>query len=282
MIAEITLERPPSYPAQYLVPSYPSAWLDNWYQEQIKEFSKSQLHSFNYQSFQERTDRAKAPLVCKEDMLAYNVCYGASHIARLRQLLDFFDFSRDKDIPNLVRIFDYGSGQGLASLTLLEYLQSIPKKIQIDLHLIEPSSLALKHAAYLIQGHPANNQHVIKINSHQTTLNDLPIITQPASLNFHLFSNVLDFAYLNRFDLCYWEERILQQRRSHLCLAVSPAFLSGKVGFDKLKDSCSGANLLVDHYGINVPAHSYSAYEQQIIHRNHPSQLLALYFDLED
>lgn len=213
-------------------------------------------------------------------MLAYNVLYGSSHIARLRQLLDYFDFSRD--MPNSIRVFDYGCGQGLASLTLLEYLQILPEKLQIDLHLIEPSSLALQHAVNLIQSHPANNQHTIKIAAHQTTLNDLPVITQPVSLTLHLFSNVLDFTYLNRFDLRYWVERVLQQRRSHLCLAASPAFLSGKVGFDELKASCSGSKLLVDHYGINVPAHSYSAYERQIIHRHHPSQLLALYFDLKN
>lgn len=271
MIADITLER---------LPSSPATWLDNWYQEQIKEFRKSQPYSFNYQSFQERTDRAKAPLVCKEDLLAYNVYYGASHVARLRRLLDYFDFSRD--MPNPIRVLDYGCGQGLASLTLLEYLQTSPEKLQIDLHLIEPSSLALQHAARLVKSHPASKQHTIKIASHQTTLNDLPVITQPVSLTLHLFSNVLDFAYLNRFDLRYWVEHVLQQGGSHLCLAASPAFLGGKVGFDELKGNCSGSKLLVDHYGINIQAHSYSAYEQQIIHRHHPSQLLALHFDLED
>lgn len=272
MIIDIDIERP--------AVSIPSAWLDNWYQEQIKEFRKSQSYSFNYHSFQERTERAKAPLVYKEDLLIYNICYGASHIARLRQLLDYFDFSRE--MPNSIQVLDYGCGQGLASLTLLEYLQISPKKLQINLHLIEPSSLALQHAAYLIKSHPANNQHTIKIASHQTTLNDLPVITQPVPLTLHLFSNVLDFAYLNRFDLHYWAERVLQQRHSHLCLAASPAFLSGKVGFDELKNKCPKSKLLVDHYGINVSAHSYSAYERQIIHRNHPSQLLALYFDLEN
>jgi hypothetical protein len=138
-----------------------SGGVEAWYQQQLAEFVQTQGYHFSYRTFQDRTDRAKAPLVTAADLVAYNACYAASHIARFRCLLDHFVDCQQ--LSPSIRVVDYGCGQGLASLVLLEYLQDYPQSLQIELHLIEPSALALQHATAYVQHHPAAQCHQITV-----------------------------------------------------------------------------------------------------------------------
>ena len=253
-----------------------SGGVEAWYQQQLAEFVQTQGYHFSYRTFQDRTDRAKAPLVTAADLVAYNACYAASHIARFRCLLDHF--ADCQQLSPSIRVVDYGCGQGLASLVLLEYLQDYPQSLQIELHLIEPSALALQHATAYVQHHPAAQCHHITVVAHQTTLNQLPMPSTPAEQTIHLFSNVLDIAYLRRFDLRYWAATTQQHTGEHICLGVSPAFWDGQVGFHQLLRLCPAPTVWVNQTHTLVNAEVYHIYQQRMLTKAHPTQLLAFRF----
>lgn len=250
--------------------------VDAWYQQQVAQFVQTQSAGFHYRQFQERTDRAKAPLLTPADLVAYNACYATAHIARFRCLLDHF--ANCQQLASSIRVLDYGCGQGLASVVLLEYLQAYPQRLEIELHLIEPSALALQHAVAYIEHHPAATRHQITVVAHQTTLNQLPQLGTSAAQTIHLFSNVLDIAYLRRFDLRYWASMIHEQTGEHICLGVSPAFWDGQVGFAQLLKLCPAPTIWVNQTNVNVRAQVYHIYQNRMLTKEHPTQLLAFRF----
>ena len=254
-----------------------SGGLDQWYDEQVRVLM--QQPNFNYaqfKAFQERIQRATAPIQYKIDLLTYNACYAASHIARLRTLLGYFTFNFKED-TGLIRVFDYGCGQGLASLVFLEKLQQQHVRLNVELHLIEPSALALQHAEHYVRQHPATQYHDVQILTHLTTLNHLPTIDHPATHTFHLFSNVLDMAYLGGFQLQHWKQRAQQQTGLHVCVAVSPAFISGQLGFKQILALCPDAHVWLNGE-VCGEAESWDVYNRCILKREFKAQMLAFKF----
>ncbi len=118
----------------------------------------------------------------EEQLLAYMYAYGKMHIAKLERACSYLP----EDVGR-VEVIDWGCGQGLATMALLDRLNS--ENIN-SVTLIEPSILCLKRAALHV------NQQFSKlatINKDFDSLSfkDLEIIPQSGQY-VHLFSNILD------------------------------------------------------------------------------------------
>lgn len=138
-------------------------------------------------------------LLNTEDQLcAYISAYGEMHWTKCRAAFQNFPF---RDLVNHFEIVDWGCGQGIASLSLIEMLRERDKlDLLHKVTLIDPSEIALNRA---------------DVNIRRATNGAIQIITQPKYLPnsgneteiqgitynkyivIHLFSNILDIPTIN-------------------------------------------------------------------------------------
>ena len=214
-----------------------SGGFDLFYQTQLTAFLQHHT-AFNYGDFANTTNRATRPLTTTGDLLAYNTCYAADHFARFSHLLAQLPKSSKTlcDAPVCLSVFDYGCGQGLASLALLTHLQD--REVDLVMHLIEPSEMALQAAAQYVQAFASTLRGQVRVQTYACGLDQLPdtLFVLPAGHTaVHLFSNVLDVSCLGLFDLSRLTRQMSSMCGKHLCLAVGPDFSNSQIGFDAFK-----------------------------------------------
>lgn len=139
-------------------------------------------------------------LLSEDELNAYMLAYGEMHEVKCRAAFQNFPFDR---IYNNVEIIDWGCGQGLASLVLMEMLsdrglEHFVKKIT----LIEPSQSALNRAKINLCQRVCGSAEVVAINKFLPSNSAVPenevtefISTQPNTI--HIFSNILDIPTVN-------------------------------------------------------------------------------------
>lgn len=121
----------------------------------------------------------------EEEMFEYMKRYGKMHYAKL---ISSFESTFPQYFDTPVNIVDWGCGQGLATITLLEKYDSL------DVHyitLVEPSEIVLKRAALHCRKFATNG----KLKTVCKKLDDVAssdIKVQRDVLTIHLFSNILD------------------------------------------------------------------------------------------
>lgn len=115
-----------------------------------------------------------------------------------------------------VHIFDYGCGQGLATLLLLENITGL-EGIVDDVTLIEPSKIALQRASHII-GCALPQTQVHSINKELDDLETEELSINPEKMNIHLFSNVLDIDSFDQFEVF---NKILKDGGTHYVIAIS-------------------------------------------------------------
>lgn len=137
-----------------------------------------------------------------------------------------------ESLPNILEIFDkeieiydWGCGQGLASICLLDYLQTkkIGYKIK-TINLIDPSVPATKRAEEVL---PCFDES-IKINTINKVFDDLAEEDFPISSTkkMHLFSNILD---IDTFDLAQFTHLFQHLfRGSNTFICVGPYYSKNK------------------------------------------------------
>lgn len=117
---------------------------EGFYHSLVKQF----VHDvpMSYSEFAHRTNRATLPLQSQQEALFYGVAYGLSHYNTFLQVLQHM--LRIDDTDTVLNIVDYGCGQGIATLAMLMHIanQQNPKNIHVNIHLIEPSTVALGNA----------------------------------------------------------------------------------------------------------------------------------------
>lgn len=249
----------------------------DFYDTQLAYFKHYCPH-FNYSAFRERLKRAVRPISSAEDLLAYNVCHSADHYARFEFLLDYVQNQTTPAITPPIRlcVFDYGCGQGLATLALLSHLKG--REVELIIHLIEPSELALSTAEQYVSALADSMQGTITVHTHQAGLDQVPdhVFTLPEGFSaVHLFSNILDMAYQRFFDLSRLVAQLNQMTGKHICFAVSPTYISGKQGFDQLRSLFAPNRLLldVDKWGVSV--RGYRIYQNIVRHYHAEGRFLA-------
>lgn len=194
---------------------------------QVQLFEQYLRAGSNFRAFQLRTQRAKAPLQSIEDMISYNAFYGARHYSAFWELLwqvAAHDFNKG---PVSLKVFDYGCGQGMATLALLTALQG-HCHYDIDLHLVEPSKLALDAAWQYANTMKSSFPGKVFIHKHNCSLDALPdyVFTRhPKAQTLHLFSNILDMAATGVYDLQVLLRQIKRIPGRQGILAISPSYI---------------------------------------------------------
>lgn len=133
--------------------------------------------------------RGKGILDDEAHLNMYLRSYGKMHKAKLdaafRSLPEIASTFSDE-----IEIYDWGCGQGIASICLLDYLQSknIGYKIK-SINLIDPSACATKRAEDVISCY----DNSITINTVNKAFDDLAVedFAVNSTKKLHLFSNIL-------------------------------------------------------------------------------------------
>jgi hypothetical protein len=177
-------------------------------------------------------DGGKAILTTQDHLDRYLFAFGNMHKAKL-----FHAISTITDLEalngNNIELIDYGSGQGIGSIALLDYLFNLTKGETItinDISLIEPSEIALNQASkYLNQCFSGFN--IKLINKTIELLDKGDLITNEEAIKFHIFSNILD---VNTFSLSELYDSISQtQVGQNYFICVSPDYYSGNCRLDE-------------------------------------------------
>lgn len=128
---------------------------------------------------------------------AYLASYVDWHKGKLTRAFELLN----EPLPRQFNIIDWACGQGIATLFLLDYIRKHNAVCSIrEVVLIEPSSIALHRAEYLI--HLANPN--IEIRTVNKRLDD--VVASDLKFNhqfsvFHMFSNILDIGGIDHKHL---------------------------------------------------------------------------------
>lgn len=146
----------------------------------------------------EVTEHGRKVLQTEDELNAYIAAYGEMHIVKCRAALQNFPFDNLEMFS--YEIFDWGCGQGLATLTLLDMLQERGKLSRLErIYLIEPSNLALQRATDWVRQNACPGIEVIAVNSYiPNDVNaSMPEISCSSRISINLFSNILDIRSLS-------------------------------------------------------------------------------------
>lgn len=146
----------------------------------------------------EVTNHGRSVLQAEDELNAYIAAYGEMHIVKCMAALQNFPFD---DLQYYeYEIFDWGCGQGLATLTLLDMLhdRGLLSRLK-SIYLIEPSSLALTRATNWVRQNSGPGVSVIPVNSYiPADINaSMPEVRCSSRISINLFSNILDIRSLN-------------------------------------------------------------------------------------
>lgn len=162
-----------------------------------RNFSKIRLLSYDMTKDIENCDavynslgRGIRVLTAEEQLIVYMKAYGLMHEAKLKSAFEHFPFEKIGEELNVV---DWGCGQAIATMVLLEYLQTHFPSIRVrNVLLIEPSAIAIERAKIHVL-HYDNTIQIKTINKGFDAITpeevsmpcDVPVL--------HLFSNILDY-----------------------------------------------------------------------------------------
>lgn len=163
-------------------------------------------------------------LSTEDELNCYMAAYGEIHKIKAFKAFDSFPFHEmDEDIE----IFDYGCGQGLASLCLIEIMRKKEKlHLLRKITLIEPSKISLLRAKINLRNAIdtwdceiifTSNFLPSSISSSNEEIKKLKI-TQPIAI--HLFSNILD---IENIDLRRLSTLISSSGFRHYVICIGPA-----------------------------------------------------------
>lgn len=194
----------------------------------------------------EYTEHGRKVLNTDEELDAYIAAYGEIHILKCRAALQNFPFDNACD-KSSYSIFDWGCGQGLATLTLLDMLYERGllaglKKIT----LIEPSLPALKRAISWVKKFAGPGVTVQEVNKFipSCDIEDLNEISCESKNSINLFSNILDIRTLS---LSWLARKTSSLAEKNYMICVGPKF-------------CRGTNTrIVDFCGYFQPKEFFSA-----------------------
>ncbi len=134
----------------------------------------------------------------QNQLLAYFHSYGKMHQAKMLSAIKPIE---QNELKGELEIYDWGCGQGLASICFLEYLnvQEIAYSIN-KFTLIEPSEIAIKRASLHLRKFTADTQ-IITINKDLDSLENNDFESKNFVTKVHLFSNILDIDLFSMNDL---------------------------------------------------------------------------------
>lgn len=172
-------------------------------------------------------DRGRCPLAEDAAVMCYLVAYGQMHQEKLKIA---FDAMLEKvTIPSRINIVDWGCGQGLGSMVLLDYLKERGHDVSVDnVILIEPSALSIEYAELYLSTKLKGQGTCIKVvNKYFSDLQNDDLQMDGESTVIHLYSNVLDVENIDIKDLALWLKAFRQRENYVVC--ASPYYWSGNM-----------------------------------------------------
>ncbi len=160
--------------------------------------------------------RGVDPITSARDLFLYIKCFGQMHYAKIQSAIPYIT---PKVFDKEYELIDWGCGQGIGSMTFIEYCKEHHLNLPCRVTLIEPSELALSRAILHISV-LTNNVEFRAICYDFDNLHASQIVTDDNRIKVHIFSNVLDIELYNIHKL----EHIIQSSQSGInyFLCVSP------------------------------------------------------------
>lgn len=169
---------------------------ENYYQNMVADYQRNPSR-LSYQVFCDMTNRAKRPLSCANQAQFYSAAYAMQHYQSFMTLLS--NKIKVDEAPLFLNIVDYGCGQGIATLAVLDFIAQhftgCMDRPVINVHLIEPSPVTLPIAKDLVTRRVHELEFDLVLTSQNTELKytRLPnAMKQNGYQTLHLFANVLD------------------------------------------------------------------------------------------
>lgn len=157
----------------------------------IRDVTFKQLQNIgDTQELYDRLIRGEAIIDDPDLLYKYFVSFGGKHKSKLYSAYDEI-IGRIKD--EAFNIIDWGCGQGMATMVLLDYARQRGHQLDIrNITLIEPSSLALSRALLHVDVLKQKEYHISAINSDFDCLDGDDLVCENSYKTLHLFSNILD------------------------------------------------------------------------------------------
>lgn len=148
----------------------------------------------------------------EEELFSYMRRFGFMHKCKLESAFDYLP----NNFSSKVNIFDWGCGQGIASMV---YLERFPIDSVSKIVLIEPSVIAIKRASLHVKKYSSSIEiRTVAKNLDDLTKNDL--IIENNGITIHLFSNILDIEDYSQRRLFNLIEETQSEENIFIC--VSP------------------------------------------------------------
>jgi len=134
----------------------------------------------------------------QNQLLAYLNIYGSMHHAKMLSAISAIE---QNDLQDELEIYDWGCGQGLASVCFIEYLNKQNINFSINkFTLIEPSEIAIKRASLHLRKFTSDVQ-IVTINKDLDSLENSDFNSDNNKSKIHLFSNILDIDLFSMIQL---------------------------------------------------------------------------------
>ena len=163
-----------------------------------------------------------AVLESEDTLNMYLNSYGNMHYAKL---MEAFTHSVLQTFQNEIEIFDWGCGQGVATICFLDFLNYNRIACYLrTIHLIEPSPLAGERAERIIRYFYPK----IKVNRLQKTFDELcsKDFEKTNTTKIHLFSNILDVTSFDLAQFIYFFQQTFLGKNYFYC--VGPYYTNNK------------------------------------------------------
>ena len=219
-------------------------------------FLVDQCHNRLPQSMKEKpwevTEHGRKVLQTGDELNAYIAAYGEMHIVKCKAALQNFPF--DNLQMQSYEIYDWGCGQGLATLTLLDMLQERNKLSFLQrIYLIEPSQHALDRATNWVRQSAGPGIEVIPINKYIP--NDanamMPEVSCSSRISINLFSNILD---IRSFSLAWLANKTAFLANTNYMVCIGPKFTNNTN--TRIADFCGYFH--PKEYFSNINSYPYS------------------------
>lgn len=199
------------------------------------------------------TDHGRQVLQTEEQLDAYLAAYGEMHIVKCRAALQNFPCkSTDEFSHHNYEIFDWGCGQGIATLTLLDFLRERGLLGRLNaITLIEPSAVALNRAQKWVQQNvgPAIQVKAVNIGIPQDENAVLNEVSCSSQVSINLFSNILDIRSLS---LSWLAKKTASLASMNYMICVGPKFSENT----RIKDFCG--YFAPSSYFSNIESYCYA------------------------
>ncbi len=203
--------------------------LNNIFQNNPANFNFASIRSIcRHHDVWHELENGVAILTTYEQLSQYIFSYGNMHQAKLLQAFQASNLQLD---GQKVEIIDYGCGQGIGTIVMLDYLkQNTAFNFTIDrVKLIEPSELALKRAALNVRlslKSANQNQNVYAVPKEIDDITLADIETNSQTVKVHIFSNILDVEDFSIYTL--FNKIQSSQKGLNYFICVSPNIMQSR------------------------------------------------------